>query len=109
MIKYIIDRMDEGEYIIPDSIDEIYIKNSKVKHLILSKNTRIIEGINNEIRKISISSALVVLILPNCGIEEIDSVNELTQDKVYIIDIKNNKLKDTKTISKLKYIYEYYK
>ena len=71
MIRYILENIEQEIYIIPDIVNEIYITKSSIDHLILSKDCRIIQGVDNIIKKITLNSKLVFLCLANSGIEDI--------------------------------------
>lgn len=60
------------------------------RHLILSEYTKSITLINCEIDKISISSSTVIIKADNCNLTEINAIEELMQDKIYILDVRNN-------------------
>ena len=86
---------DYDEYIVKDKY--CYLKNYNINHLILSQNTKTINiNTNCQIRKISISSATVIIKLLSCGLEEIDAIEELTQKHIYILDVRGNKIKTNK-------------
>ena len=60
------------------------------RHLILSVNTKSITLINCKIQKISISSATVIIKADDSKLKEIDTIENLTQEKIYILDVRNN-------------------